>query len=246
MPVFHLSDDLLFPAPVWAEPDGLLAVGGDLCEERLLLAYRMGIFPWYEPGGPILWWSPDPRCILEPAEMHISRRLHRVMRRGLFRVTMNTAFEQVIHACADVRLRKGEGTWLIPEMQQAYLRLHHLGFAHSVEVWHNDQLAGGLYGVVLKPFFFAESMFHVRTDASKVALAALARCLVARGYDLLDCQLSNPHLLSMGARNVPREQFLTRLELNLGRLEDVDFSRLKDVFPTCLEQVGETVSFPNG
>ena len=246
MPVFQLSDDFLFPDPVWAEPDGLLAVGGDLCEERLLLAYRMGIFPWYEPDSAILWWSPDPRCILEPAEIHISRRLRRVLRRGLLRVTMNTAFEKVIHACADVRLRQGEGTWLIPEMQRAYLRLHQLGFAHSVEVWDSDQLVGGLYGVVLKPFFFAESMFHLRTDASKVALAVLTCCLVERGYYLLDCQLSNPHLLSMGAQNVPRGQFLNRLDSNLGRLKDVDFSRLKDVFPTCLTQVGEAVSLSDG
>lgn len=235
MPVFHLSDDLLFPAPVWAEPDGLLAVGGDLGEERLLLAYRMGIFPWYEPESPILWWSPDPRCILEPAAVHVSRRLRRVLRRGLFRVTMNQAFEQVIRACADVRLRQGEGTWLIPEMQQAYLRLHRLGFAHSVEVWENEQLVGGLYGVVLKPFFFAESMFHVRTDASKVALATLARCLVARDYDLLDCQLPNPHLLSMGARNIPRQEFQGRLESGLGQHDAMDFGRLRDSFPELLE-----------
>ncbi len=243
MPVFHLNEDLLFPAPVWAEPDGLLAVGGDLGEERLLLAYRMGIFPWYEPDSPVLWWSPDPRCILEPAAVHISRRLRRVLRRGLFRVTMNQAFEQVIQACADVRLRQGEGTWLIPEMQQAYLRLHRLGFAHSVEVWaDDDQLAGGLYGVVLKPFFFAESMFHVRTDASKVALATLARCLVARGYDLLDCQLPNPHLLSMGARSVPRELFLARLASGLGRQDATDYSQFRDEFPACLECVEEATS----
>lgn len=216
MPIFRLSQQLVFPDPAWADSDGLLAVGGDLSPERILLAYRLGIFPWYSPGEPMLWWSPNPRCILRPADMHVSRRLIRTWKKGRFRVTANTACEAVIRACAEVRLEKGEATWLVPEMQQAYLRLHHLGYAQSVEVWQENRLVGGLYGIALRPFFFGESMFHRETDASKLAMAALARWLDGQNFRFIDCQVSNDHLLRLGAQNIPREDFLAILQREFG------------------------------
>jgi len=208
MPVFRLTDELIFPDPSWATREGLLAVGGDLSPERLLLAYRTGIFPWYGENEPILWWSPNPRCVLFPQEIYISRRLERVLRQRRFRLTCNQAFTRVVSACADVRVQKGAQTWLIAEMQEAYQELHELGFAHSVEAWEGDELVGGLYGVALGKFFFGESMFHRRTNASKVILAQLVRYLDREEFILLDCQIPNPHLASMGARDVPRDDFL--------------------------------------
>ena len=211
MPVFRLSEELIFPDPRQATPEGLLAIGGDLSIERLLLAYQRGIFPWYREDDPILWWSPDPRCVLFPQALHVSRRLARTVRQRRFRLTCNRAFPRVMQACADVRLHQGEETWLVAAMQDAYRRLHGLGFAHSIEAWEGDELVGGLYGVVLGRFFFGESMFHVRPNASKVILVHLARYMVDQGFVLLDCQVTNPHLLSMGACQIPREDFLRRL-----------------------------------
>lgn len=211
MPVFQLNDQLVFPDPRWATREGLLAVGGDLSAERLILAYQLGIFPWYGEDEPILWWSPDPRCILFPQEVYVSRRLDRLIRQRRFRLTCNAAFPRVVAACADVRAQCGEATWLTGEMQEAYRQLHELGFAHSVEAWADDDLVGGLYGVALGRFFFGESMFHRRSNASKVILAQLARYLDRAGFILLDCQVPNPHLASMGARDVPREDFLDLL-----------------------------------
>lgn len=208
MPVFRLIEELTFPDPRWATAEGLLAVGGDLSPGRLLLAYRLGIFPWYGEGEPILWWSPDPRCVLFPEKVYISRRLERIIGQGRFRLTCNRAFAEVVKACADVRVRKGEETWLVAEMQAAYQRLHDLGFAHSIEAWCDDELAGGLYGIALGKFFFGESMFHNRPNASKVILAQLARYLTRERFVLLDCQVPNPHLISMGATQIPREDFL--------------------------------------
>jgi len=234
MPIFRLNDDLVFPDPAWADADGLLAVGGDLSAERLVLAYRLGIFPWYGPGEPILWWSPDPRCVLDPAAIHVSRRLRRRLLRNEFEVTVNRAFNRVIRACADVRLAKGEETWLIPEMQKAFRALHRMGYAHSVEAWQEGRLQGGLYGVALKPFFFGESMFHIQTDASKFAMAKFNRHLAARGFTLFDCQVPNPHLLSMGAANMPRRDFLAALERSLGTGSEPDSITFKTVFPDRL------------
>jgi leucyl/phenylalanyl-tRNA--protein transferase len=208
MPVFRLTDELIFPDPCWATAEGLLAVGGDLSPGRLLLAYRLGIFPWYGEDEPILWWSPDPRCVLFPEKVYVSRRLERIISQGRFQLTCNRAFAQVVKTCADVRVRKGEETWLIAEMQAAYQRLHDLGFAHSIEAWCDEELAGGLYGVALGKYFFGESMFHNRPNASKVILAQLARYLAREGFVLLDCQVPNPHLISMGATQIPRENFL--------------------------------------
>ena len=211
MPVFRLTDGLIFPDPRWATREGLLAVGGDLSPERLLLAYRTGIFPWYGENEPILWWSPNPRCVLFPQDIYVSRRLERVIGQRRFRLTCNQAFARVVSACADVRAQKGEQTWLIAEMREAYQELHELGFAHSVEAWEGDELVGGLYGVALGKFFFGESMFHRRTNASKVILAQLVRYLDREEFILLDCQVPNPHLASMGARDIPRDDFLELL-----------------------------------
>ena len=211
MPVYRLTEELLFPDPRWATPEGLLAIGGDLSPERLLLAYLIGIFPWYGEEQPILWWSPDPRCVLFPQDIYVSRRLARLIRQRRFHLTCNLAFARVVTACADLRIQNGEATWLISAMQDAYRELHALGFAHSVEAWYGDELVGGLYGVALGKFFFGESMFHRRSNASKVILAQLARYLDREGFLLLDCQVPNPHLQSMGARDVPREDFLELL-----------------------------------
>ncbi|MCM2263999.1 MAG: leucyl/phenylalanyl-tRNA--protein transferase [Desulfuromonadales bacterium] len=214
MPIFRLSDKLAFPDPRLASPEGLLAVGGDLSPERLLLAYSLGIFPWYGSGEPLLWWSPDPRCVIFPEQVHVSRRLERTLRQGGFRITSNAAFEQVVAACAEIRVQNGEGTWLVPEMQAAYRRLHLRGYAHSVEAWQDGELVGGIYGVILDRFFFGESMFHRVTDASKVVLVKLCHYLAAHRFELLDCQVPNPHLFRMGAVQMSRAAFLDRLYQN--------------------------------
>jgi leucyl/phenylalanyl-tRNA---protein transferase len=211
MPVFQLSTELLFPPPQFARKDGLLAVGGDLSAERLLLAYSQGIFPWYSPGDPILWWAPSPRLILEPAAFHLSRRLAREVRKGTFQVTMDSAFAEVIHFCADLHLRRHEGTWISPEMIEAYIGLHHSGHAHSVECWLNGELAGGLYGVSLGTVFFGESMFSRFANSSKIALAALCRQLADWNFEMIDCQMKTSHLLRLGAREIPGEEFRQRL-----------------------------------
>lgn len=211
MPVFRLTKELIFPDPGWATEEGLLAVDGDLSPERLVLAYKLGIFPWYGEGEPIMWWSPDPRCVLFPADVYLSKRLQRLLRQGHFQVTCNRAFSSVVTACADVRLESGEETWLVAEMKNAYQRLHELGYAHSIEAWSEGRLVGGLYGVALGRFFFGESMFHLESNASKVILAQLCRYMEKEGFVLLDCQVPNPHLDSMGASHIPRSDFLARL-----------------------------------
>ena len=215
MPVFQLTQKLLFPPPRLAREDGLLAVGGDLSRERLLLAYRLGIFPWYSEDMPILWWSPDPRLVLYPAELKVSGRLKRTLRKDLFGITLDRAFRQVISACADVRLAVAEPTWIVKDMIAAYCRLHESGFAHSVEVWHGRELAGGLYGVSLGGCFFGESMFTRISNASKVALVKLVGYLTKHEFDLIDCQIHTPHLLRMGAREIPRYRFLSQLRESL-------------------------------
>ncbi|MDR3635039.1 MAG: leucyl/phenylalanyl-tRNA--protein transferase [Isosphaeraceae bacterium] len=211
-PIYLLDRHPVFPAPTQANEEGLLAMGGDLSVDRLLEAYRHGIFPWYEAGEPILWWSPDPRAILETAELRISRSLRAVLRRGDFDVRYDTAFDQVIHACATTARRDQEGSWISTEVRAAYTALHDLGVCHSVEIWHGDELVGGLYGVCLGSCFFGESMFSRQSNASKVALVGLARRLTALGIGLIDCQIVSEHLLSLGAKNVPRSEFLRRLD----------------------------------
>ncbi|WP_084457001.1 leucyl/phenylalanyl-tRNA--protein transferase [Desulfogranum mediterraneum] len=211
MPVFRLTQELIFPPPQLAEPEGLLAVGGDLSPERLLSAYRSGIFPWYSQGEPLLWWSPAPRLVLFPEEFHLPRRLARTIRQGRFRLTADTAFSAVIAACARTIRRDEPGTWITPEMQQAYIRLHELGHAHSIECWQGGKLAGGLYGVALDGVFFGESMFTRVRDASKVALAQLVHHAPGLGLAVIDCQMTTRHLLGFGAREVEREVFLSLL-----------------------------------
>ena len=216
MPVYQLISEIsLFPPIEEAEDDGLLAVGGDLTKERLLGAYRRGIFPWYEVGQPILWWSPDPRLVLFPDELKISRSLRKVLRKEQFEIRFDTAFQEVIKSCADVRTKQGEGTWIIPEMQQAYTELHQEGFAHSVESWLDGKLVGGLYGISMGQCFFGESMFSTMNDSSKVALVALADFSQRVGIKLIDCQMTTPHLLSLGAREIKRAVFLKLLKKHL-------------------------------
>jgi leucyl/phenylalanyl-tRNA--protein transferase len=213
---------LRFPPVDLATPDGLLAVGGSLDSERLLEAYRHGIFPWYNPGQPVLWWSPDPRTVLFPERLKISRSLGRTVRRGAFQVSFDQAFPQVIDACAGPRRKHpGGGTWITSEMRTAYCRLHAEGHAHSVEVWSGAALVGGLYGVSLGGAFFGESMFSHATDASKVALVHLVRHLQAWRFDLIDCQVASPHLFSLGAEEIPRREFVQRLEATLARPDRV-------------------------
>jgi leucyl/phenylalanyl-tRNA---protein transferase len=211
MPIYRLTRELLFPDPEWANPDGLLALGGDLRQERLLLAYRLGIFPWYERGYPILWWSPPRRCVMKPEGFHVSRSLRRLLRQGRFTVTFDQAFPDVIRACAETRVAQGKGTWITDEMIDAYCALHQSGFAHSVEAWHGGQLAGGIYGISVGRAFFGESMFARVTNASKVAFATLAQRLADWQFTLIDCQITNPHLQRLGAYEISRADFLRRL-----------------------------------
>ncbi|MGD9663510.1 MAG: leucyl/phenylalanyl-tRNA--protein transferase, partial [Porticoccaceae bacterium] len=207
MPVFRLTDALLFPSPEFAEEDGLLAVGGDLSPERLIMAYSQGIFPWYSEGDPLLWWSPAPRLVLFPREFHLPKRLRRILNADTFTVTADTAFAEVLAGCATALGRDKNGTWITREMQQAYLELHKYGFAHSIECWQKDQLAGGLYGVCLDQVFFGESMFTRISNASKVALATLVRIALQKDIALIDCQMTTEHLVRFGARELPREAF---------------------------------------
>ncbi len=211
MPVFCLTDKLVFPPVHYADPDGLLAVGGDLSPERLLLAYQQGIFPWYSEHTLPLWWSPEPRLVLFPDELKISTSLQRVIKKNRFWVTMDETFLEVIQRCATVKRREGKGTWIVPEMVEAYHRLHRLGYAHSVESWQDGELVGGLYGVVLGRVFFGESMFALKSDASKVAFVHLVQLLKQWHFALIDCQVPTAHLKRFGAREIPRYDFLRLL-----------------------------------
>jgi leucyl/phenylalanyl-tRNA--protein transferase len=214
MPVYRLPDDNRFPPVEHAVKSGLLAVGGDLSPERLLAAYREGIFPWYAEGEPILWWSPDPRFVLLPDELRISRSMRQFLKKGLVRITFDQDFRGVIAACQKPRPGQ-DGTWITEEMQEAYCALHALGYAHSVEVWQDGALAGGLYGVSLGRAFFGESMFSIMPNASKAALITLVEHLRERGFDLIDCQVETPHLGSLGARLIPRREFRELLNASL-------------------------------
>ena len=212
MPIYRLVDEPIFPPPEYADPSGLLAVGGDLSKERLLEAYRLGIFPWYSEDQPILWWSPDPRLILNLEDFKISRSLRKTLKKEVFQVTFDHAFEEVIRACASVPREAQNGTWITDEMQEAYVNLHGLGYAHSVESWFGGKLAGGLYGVSLGKCFFGESMFHLKTDASKVALATLVEKLKSWEFHFIDSQMTTEHMLRLGAKELPRRIFLKRLQ----------------------------------
>lgn len=204
-----------FPDPRAAlrEPDGLLAAGGDLSPARLLYAYRHGIFPWYSAGQPILWWCPNPRAVLYPEAVHISRSLRKALRQRDYDVTLDHAFPDVMRACATARPNQPDaGTWITDEMQAAYIELHRLGHAHSIEVWMNERLVGGLYGVAVGGIFFGESMFSHRTNASKIALVWLAKQLQAWNFQLIDCQIASAHLQSLGSVSIARDEFLGLLD----------------------------------
>jgi len=212
-------DSLEFPplSKALREPNGLLAAGGDLRPERLIQAYRHGCFPWFQDGQPILWWSPDPRTVLLPDELHISRSLAKVLRQGHYRVTFDLAFTDVIRACAAPRSYAAE-TWITSPMQDAYIELHNRGVAHSVEVWRDNQLVGGLYGLAMGRLFFGESMFSRADNASKVGFVSLVERLKSAGFVLIDCQMQTEHLLSLGARTISRTEFAQHLNHHLGQL----------------------------
>lgn len=226
-----LSHNVLrFPAlhRALAEPNGLLAVGGDLSVERLLLAYRSGIFPWFSEGDPIIWWSPDPRGVIFPDRIHVSRSLRKFARRIDYTYSINQAFEQVISGCIEQRAEL-EGTWITDDMYEAYCDLHDHGHAHSIEVWHHGELAGGLYGVLQGTIFCGESMFHRADNASKLALLALRHHLLPAGLSLIDCQMPNPHLLTLGAEAIAREQFVSLLEQGLQGSIDANYLKPQSI-----------------
>ncbi len=217
MPVYLLTNELLFPPPEGASPEGVVAVGGDYAPERLLLAYGQGIFPWPTEGYPLLWFSPDPRFVLEPARAHVGRSLRKTIRRGEYRVTADTAFRRVIQACAASPRPGQSGTWITKGLVRGFEALHRRGFAHSIEAWRDDTLVGGLYGVSLGGTFFGESMFAEAPDASKVAFATLLGNLVEWDFDLVDCQVPTAHLARFGAQTWPRSRFLAALHESLER-----------------------------
>ncbi len=218
MPVFQLTKDIIFPRPSLAEENGLLAVGGDLSPGRLISAYRLGIFPWYSEGDPIVWWFSSPRFVIYPDKFRVPKRLARYIKKSLYRVTMDSAFDQVIEACATVRTLQGEDTWITEEMKVAYSTLHDLGYAHSVECWQDDKLIGGLYGVALDRVFFGESMFTIMPNGSKIALASLVRHLTQRQCKLIDCQMTTDHLLQYGAREISGRDFRRHLKEYISKL----------------------------
>ncbi|MGM0417283.1 MAG: leucyl/phenylalanyl-tRNA--protein transferase [Thermodesulfobacteriota bacterium] len=220
MPVFELTSRISFPPPEFADRSGLLAMGGGLESERLLLAYRTGIFPWYDNSTPILWWSPDPRMVLFVKNLHIPKSLKKKIRKNYFKVTMDTCFEAVITECAYSRIRNGEETWITDELIDAYTRLHNLGYAHSVEVWSGNELAGGLYGVSLGRIFFGESMFTKKDDASKTGFVYLVRQLEKWSFPLIDCQVSTDNLSRFNAEEISRKEFLKLIDRYLGNYSD--------------------------
>jgi leucyl/phenylalanyl-tRNA---protein transferase len=211
MPIFALNKDITFPPVNLADRSGILAVGGDLSSGRLIEAYRHGIFPWYSDGDPIIWWSPDPRFVLFPEELYVSKTMRQVFRRNIFRITCDADFAAVIQGCRDPR-KKEQGTWITDEMMEAYQRLHKEGIAHSVEAWQDGKLAGGLYGISLGRCFFGESMFARASNASKAAFITLVRRLQELGYVIIDCQVHTAHLESLGARYVPRDKYIEIIE----------------------------------
>jgi leucyl/phenylalanyl-tRNA--protein transferase len=221
MPVYQLTDKLIFPPAELAEKDGLLAIGGDLSPERLLLAYSNGIFPWFSENDPILWWAPSPRLVIFPDEFKVPKRLARIIRQKKYVVTLDQAFRQVITGCATIAERGIKGTWITRDMIAAYSDLHDMGFAHSVECWQDDKLVGGLYGVSLGGFFFGESMFSRQPNCSKIALVFLLKKLLQWDFDLIDCQMKTAHLLQFGAREIPGPEFQKLLAKSMSRSSHV-------------------------
>lgn len=228
MPIFALDDRLIFPPPELADENGVIAVGGDLSIERLLLGYQMGIFPWYGEGLPIIWHSPDPRMVLIPDELHVGRSLKKAMRKRPYALRLDTAFAQVIDRCADAPRPEQDGTWITDDMRDAYIELHQHGFAHSAEAWLGDDLVGGLYGVCLGHMFFGESMFADAPNASKMAFVALVEQLRAWGVTLIDCQVHTDHLARFGAKEWPRERYLRALAARVEEPTRIGFWRFPD------------------
>ncbi len=212
MPIYQIPKELIFPPISRAEPHGLLGIGGDLSPERLLLAYQSGIFPWFSEGDPILWWSPDPRFVLYPSQLKVSKSMKQVLKKDLFEITYDQDFRSVITECQQAYRPGQRGTWITHEMLEAYVHLHALGYAHSVEVWQEGLLVGGLYGVSLGKSFFGESMFTKVSNASKAGFIQLVRELQAREFTLIDCQVHTRHLESLGAQLIPRKEFLREIE----------------------------------
>jgi len=211
MPVYQLPKEPLFPHPSEAMEDGLLAIGGDLSPERLVAAYASGIFPWYSFDDPILWWSPDPRLVLYPEKFKVSKSLKQTLNKKPFDIRVDFAFKEVIESCSTAPRKEQNGTWITNEMKEAYIKMFDLGLAHSIETWEGNKLVGGLYGLSIGSTFFGESMFHKRKDASKIAFYHLAQLSIKMGFAFIDCQVSNPHLLSLGAEEISRDDFLDEL-----------------------------------
>lgn len=222
--VFTINElgDYAFPNPRFASDEGLLAYGGDLSPSRLLVAYRQGIFPWFNDTDPILWWSPNPRLVLLPTDFKVSKSLSKTIKSGIFEVKFDHDFESVIRNCASTSRSWQDGTWITLQMQEAYIELHKMGFAHSVETYLDDKLVGGLYGIAMGKGFFGESMFAHVSDASKVALKTLSDVLACKGYDFIDCQVRTEHLISLGATEISRDDFLDRLKLTLQKPSDLE------------------------
>lgn len=214
MPVL-LTDDISFPDPALSNKDGLLAIGGDLSHKRLISAYEKGIFPWYSDDTPVLWWSPDPRLVLEPSNLHIPKSLKRILKNKKYQVTFDKAFSRVINECANITRQDQKGTWIVPDIVKAYTKLHKNGLAHSVESWFHGELVGGLYGVSMGGIFYGESMFALMPDASKVSFSYLVALLQLWDFDLIDCQITTSHLLRFGAHEISRNNFLKRLKIAL-------------------------------
>jgi len=239
--LYQLNDnDLAFPPVDCAltEPNGLLAVGGDLQPKRLINAYKQGIFPWFSENDPLMWWSPDPRAIIKLSDLRINRTLRKALKKSPYKVTLNSAFEQVIEQCADAPFR-ADGTWILPEMQRAYINLHKLGYAHSIEVWQTSngdmakpkqELVGGLYGIAINGFFSGESMFYTKANASKFAIVALTQLLSSVTVDFIDCQLLNPFLADMGAIEVSRDDFISIKQAAINKKVETNFWQTRELY----------------
>ncbi|RLD23751.1 MAG: leucyl/phenylalanyl-tRNA--protein transferase [Bacteroidetes bacterium] len=212
MPVYLLNESPLMPDPIHADAEGLVAIGGDLAHKRLINAYKSGIFPWYEEGSEILWWSPDPRLVLFPEELKVSKSMRSLFRKNYFNVTVNQQFVEVIANCKNIDRTDQGGTWITDEMEKAYISLHKLGYAHSVEVWHENKLVGGLYGIKLGNIYFGESMYSKVSNASKIGFIHLVKDLSEKGVKMIDCQIKTDHLISLGAREISRQHFLKILK----------------------------------
>ncbi|KXX68765.1 leucyl/phenylalanyl-tRNA--protein transferase [Flammeovirga sp. SJP92] len=231
MPIFQLEEDsVLFPPARMTDESGILAVGGDLTPRRIIEAYASGVFPWFNPEDPLLWWSPDPRCVLFPENIYVSKSMRQLLRRNTFKVTFDQDFAGVISACKEIYRPDQGGTWITDEMEDAYNQLHKIGFMHSVEVWEGDELVGGLYGGAMQKAFFGESMFSKRSNASKYGFIMLCQNLIEQQYEIIDCQMHTPHLESLGAEEIPRDAFL--LYTNRNQQREFDRQNWNEIFRT--------------